>query len=250
MPDKQQNPEKKVKKEGEAPPIIKEEIYVFQFNDELGEYEELELEEDIKLYELLNPEFILLFIDPIHYRVWIWQGAETTTRMKFISAKTAPNIRDQYGISYKITSVDEGDETKAFKIFVGLEKEEDFEAEELGPAYEGTKEDLELLEELTHEKIILLLEKAGIPEGYERDLVIVKNKLYAYREYEKDYLGSTIIEKKLFPLKEAVPDGPYLAEDYVPRFLFSFNNVVLTELLKEKKQVEKKEISSNDQEIQ
>ena len=232
------------------PPIIKDEIKVFQFNDELGEFEELELEEGVELYELLNPDFILLFFDPEHFRVWIWQGTETTTRMKFISAKTAPSLRDQYGLSYRITSVDEGDEVTGFKIFVGLEKEEDFEAEELKPAYEGTKEDLELLEELTHEKIILLLEKSDVPEGYERDLVIVKNKLYAYREYDKDYLGSTIKEKKLFPLKEAVPDGPYFAEDYVPRMLFSFNNVVLTELLKEKTTENKPQTSSNNEEVE
>jgi len=245
MSDKQQNPQEEVKKEDEGiPPIIKEEIKVFQFNDELGEYEELEIEEDIELYELLNPEFILLFIDPDHFRVWIWQGSETTTRMKFISAKSAPGLRDQYGLSYKITSVDEGDEVKAFKIFIGLEKEEDFEAEELGPAYEGKKEDLELLEELSHEKIILLLEKSGLPKGYERDLVIVKNKLYAYREYDRDYLGSIIKEKKLFPLREAVPDGTYLAEDYIPRFLFSFNNVVLTELLKKKPNIDNTHIST------
>lgn len=245
MSDKKENPQEEVKKEDNGiPPIIKQELKVFQFNDELGEYEELEIEEDLELFELLNPEFIILFMDPDHFRVWIWQGSETTTRMKFISAKTAPSLRDQYGLSYKITSVDEGDETKGFKIFVGLEEEEDFEAEELGPAYVGKKEDLELLEELSHEKIILLLEKSGLPQGYERDLVIVKNQLYAYREYDKDYLGSTIRGKKLFPLKEAVPDGPYLAEDYIPRMLFSFNSVVLTELLKKKPNGDNTQIST------
>ena len=37
--------------------------------------------------------------------------------------------------------------------------------------------------------------------------------------------------RRLFPLKEEIDDGPYLAEDYIPRMLFSYNNVVLTELL-------------------
>jgi len=232
MSDKEEKSTNEGKKEDDGiPPVKKEEVRVFQYNDSINDYEELELEEGVALHELLDSEFILLFLDPEHYRVWIWQGAETTTRMKFISAKVAPKIRDQFGIAYKITSVDEDDETKAFKIMVGLEEEEDYEAEEMGPAYEGTREDLELLQELTLERIVLLLEKAGIPEGYERDMVIVKNKIYAYREYEKDYLGSTIVEKKLFPLKEEVPDGPYLAENYIPRMLFSFNNVVLTELL-------------------
>ena len=81
------------------------------------------------------------------------------------------------------------------------------------------------------EKILLLLEKTEIPEGYERKMVLVKNTLYGYKEYERNYLGSVIKEKQLFPLQEKVPDGTYLAEHYTPRMLFSFNNVVLTEFL-------------------
>ena len=77
-----------------------------------------------------------------------------------------------------------------------------------------------------------MLEKVGIPEGYERKMVIVKNQIFGYKEYDRDYLGSVIKEKQLFPLKEEVEDGTYLAENFIPRMLFSFNNVVLTELLK------------------
>jgi hypothetical protein len=86
---------------------------------------------------------------------------------------------------------------------------------------------------------LLLLEKAGTPEGYERKMVIVKNKIFGYREYKRNYLGSIIDEKQLFPLKEEIEDGTYFAEEYVPRMLFSYNNVVLTELLQK---VEEEEI--------
>lgn len=218
-----------------VPELEEEKLRIFQFNDQLAEYEELDVEEDIPLYELLDPDVILLFVDPKNYRVWIWHGSNTTTRMKFIAAKIAPKIRDRYGIAYKITAVDEGQETKAFKITSGIEKEIDYDEAQTGPAYEGTAEDDELIRELSREKIVLLLEKADqvqtIPEGYERKMVIVKNKIYGYREYDRDYMGSVIKERKLFPLKEQVPDGPYLAENYIPRILFSFNNVVITELL-------------------
>ena len=78
----------------------------------------------------------------------------------------------------------------------------------------------------------MLLEKAETPEGYERKMVIVKNQLYGYREYDRNYMGSVIKEKRIFPLQEEVPDGPYFVDNLVPRMLFSFNNVVLTELLK------------------
>lgn len=209
----------------------KDKIIVFQYVDELNEFQELELEDEIQIYELLDPDFILLFVDPTRYRVWIWHGSNTTTRMKFIAAKLAPSVRDRYGIGFKISAVDEGNETLGFKIAAGLEEEIDYTEAQNGPTYEGTQEDLELLESLSREKILLLLEKTGVPEGYERKMVIVKNQIFGYKEYDRNYLGSAIKEKQLFPLKEEVEDGTYLAENYIPRILFSFNNVVLTELL-------------------
>jgi hypothetical protein len=213
------------------PKRVDQSIIVYQFNDQIGDFEELIIDPDVNLPDLLDDDFILLFIDPKHYRVWLWHGWNTTTRMKFIAAKMAQPIRDKHGIAYKITAVDQDNETRAFNVMIGKEEEIDYEKEQTGPAYEGSKEDLELLQTLSREKILLILEKAGIPEGYERKMVIVKNKIFGYKEYEKNYRGSVIMEPQLFPLKEEIEDGAYLAEDYVPRMLFSYNNVVLTELL-------------------
>ncbi|MFW9929064.1 MAG: hypothetical protein ACFFD1_06715 [Candidatus Thorarchaeota archaeon] len=206
-------------------------ITIYQFNDEIGDFEELIIDPDVKLQELLDEDFILLFVDPQHYRVWLWHGLNTTTRMKFIAAKMAAPIRDKHGIAFKITAVDQDMETHGFKIMLGLEEEIDYSKAQTGPAFEGTEEDLELLEEISLEKILYLLEKAGLPEGYQRKMVIVKNKLYGYKEYESNYLNSVIKEPKLFPLKEEVEDGAYMAENLTPRMLISYNNVVLTELL-------------------
>ncbi len=233
QPPSEENEEEKERKEpkDEFPEEIRKLMVIFQFNDQLGEFEELEVEQDIELVELLDPDFVLLFVDPKHFRVWIWHGSNTTTRMKFVAAKIAPTIRDRYGIGFRITAVDEGNETLGFKVIMGLEKEIDYAEAQTGPAYEGTEEDLELLKSLSREKILLLLEKAGVPEGYERKMVIVKNKVFGYREYDRNYLGSVIKEKQLFPLREEITDGPYLADGYIPRMLFSYNNVVLTELL-------------------
>ncbi len=204
---------------------------VYQFNDQIGDFDELIIDPEIELKDLLDDDFILLFVDPKHYRVWLWHGYNTTTRMKFMAAKMAAPIRDRHGIAFKITAVDQDNETVAFKVMLGLEEEIDYEVAQTGPAYEGTEEDLELLESLSRERILLILEKAGLPEGYERKMVIVKNKLFGYKEYDRNYLGSVIKEKQLFPLKEEVEDGAYLAENYVPRMLLSYNNVILTELL-------------------
>jgi hypothetical protein len=206
-------------------------IIVYQFNDEIGDFEELIIDPDVQLKDLLDDDFVLLFVDPQHFRVWLWHGYNTTTRMKFIAAKVAPAIRDKHGIAFKITAVDQDNEAHGFLVMMGLAEEIDYTQAQTGPAYAGTTEDLELLESLSREKILLILEKAGIPDGYERKMVIVKNNIFGYREYERNYLGSVIKEKQLFPLKEEIEDGNYLAENYIPRMLFSYNNVVLTELL-------------------
>ena len=207
-------------------------ITVYQFNDEIGEFEELIMDLGIQLNDLLDDDFILLFVDPQHYRVWMWVGYNATTRMKFIAAKTAQPIRDKHGIAFKLTTIDQDNESHGFKVMLGQEQEIDYDQVQTGPAYEGTTEDLELLKTLSREKILLLLKKAGVPEGFERKMVIVKNKIYGYREYDRNYQGSVIKEEQLFPLKEEIEDGAYLADNYIPRMLFSYNNVVLTELLK------------------
>jgi len=207
-------------------------ITVYQFNDEIGDFEELIIDPDLKLEDLLDDDFILLFVDPQHFRVWLWHGFNTTTRMKFIAAKMAPSIRDKHGIAFKIAAVDQDNETQGFLIMIGLAEEIDYDQVQTGPEYEGTEEDLEYLKTMSREKILLRLEKAGIPEGFERKIVIVKNQIYGYREYDRNYLGSVIKERQLFPLKEEIEDGTYLADNYIPRMHFSYNNVVLTELLK------------------
>ena len=241
-PTKNNTKEEEVEEEEDIPERKVQDIIVYQFNDEIGDFEELIIDPDLRLQDLLDDDFILLFVDPQHYRVWLWHGDNTTTRMKFIAAKMSPAIRDKHGIAFKVTAVDQDDEAHGFKVMLGLEKEIDYELTQTGPAYEGTAEDLELLDSLSREKIILILEKAGIPEGFERKIVIVGNNIFGYREYERNYLGSVVKEKQLFPLKEEIEDGTYLADKYIPRMLFSYNKVVLTELLQKVEVEEEGEI--------
>ncbi|MFX1380137.1 MAG: hypothetical protein ACFFA4_13705 [Promethearchaeota archaeon] len=95
-------------------------IVIYQFNEELEDFEEIQIKENHPLFELLDSNKIILFIDKHSRKVWIWEGKNTNPRMKFISARVAPNVRDKHDISYTITSVDDGEETAAFKILVGL----------------------------------------------------------------------------------------------------------------------------------
>ncbi len=95
-------------------------IIVYQFNKDIGEFEEVEVKEDTPLFELLDSEKILLFVDIHDKKVWMWEGKNTSTRTKFISAQEALKIRDKHDITFTISSIDDGDELAAFKIIVGL----------------------------------------------------------------------------------------------------------------------------------
>ena len=96
---------------------------VFKLNVQSEEFEELKINEDEKVEHLLDSDEILLFVDNLNHRVWIWEGRNTSPKMKFISAELASIVRDQYAIDYNITTIDGGDEPIEFKILLGLELE-------------------------------------------------------------------------------------------------------------------------------
>ena len=95
-------------------------IIIYQFNKDLGEFEEVEVKENTPLFEILDSDKILLFVDIHDKKLWMWSGKNTSTRTKFISAQEAPKIRDKHDMTFTISSVEDSDETAAFKIIVGL----------------------------------------------------------------------------------------------------------------------------------
>ena len=95
-------------------------IILYELNNQLEEFEELKIEENVPLFELLESNKILLFVDAHNQKLWEWQGRNTSTRMKFITTQLVANIRDKHDNTYTITTVDEGEETAAFKIMIGL----------------------------------------------------------------------------------------------------------------------------------
>ena len=95
-------------------------MIIYSFNLEIEDFEEIEHKENVPLFELLDSDKIILFVDSHNAKVWIWQGKNTSTKMKFISSQTAHYIRDKHDVTYTLSSVDEREETAAFKIIVGL----------------------------------------------------------------------------------------------------------------------------------
>ena len=209
-------------------------VRVFQFNIESSMYDELEFDADVKLTDILDSQLILYFTEAAKYRSFIWVGSGVSTRMKFIAADSVTAIRNEIGAAIKINTVDEGDESHEFRVMMGLEEEKKVVYEQTGPSYQARIEDDDILNELTRDKIILILEKIPCPEGYQREFIIDGKNLYAYHEVYKQYMGEIIKERTLIPLEQKVPDGPYVAKDLTPRIIMNYNQVVLTELLKKK----------------
>ena len=100
--------------------IKKRNVLVFQLDADSEEFKKVDINNDTLLSDLLYHDLILLFIDMDGKHVYIWEGSKTTARQKFLSARMAPKLRDQYIFDASITSVDDGDETLSFKDFCGL----------------------------------------------------------------------------------------------------------------------------------
>ena len=95
-------------------------------------------------------------------------------------------------------AVDEGNESLGFKIMIGLEEEPDYVEAQTGPTYEGTEEDLELLESLSREKKLLLLEKAK--ERDNSSLLNSPEKETEYKLYCKHCGNKLAKEQKICPV--------------------------------------------------
>ena len=207
-----------------------ENVRVFEYEESEEDFGELEIDENVPLHTLLGSDFILLFISPAHKRVYHWIGKNTTPKKRFGAAERVGNVRDIEARGYLIRAEDEGEESLGFKLIMGLaEQQEGEKHEETKPIYDGTQD-----EELTSEEILRLLEKMPIPEGYEREFVIVNDEIFRYKEFTTPSYNADILNKKLFPLKEKIDDGTYMFEDRLPRILFSYNKIKIIELLKKK----------------
>lgn len=99
--------------------ILEDQFLLFEIDEENEDFKEIEVEEgSIQMY--LDHFSIYVIVDPVNKGVWIWHGENASIRKKFIAAKKAPEIRNNYGVDFKITAIDEGNEPPEFNMLVGL----------------------------------------------------------------------------------------------------------------------------------
>ncbi|MFX0073868.1 MAG: hypothetical protein ACFE96_00385 [Candidatus Hermodarchaeota archaeon] len=99
--------------------LLEEEILLFELDEESEDFKEIE-EEGITIGELLDSSSIVVIVDSLTKVIWIWEGKKAGVRKKFIATQNIPSIRDRYGIDFKITTVDEGDEPLEFMEILGF----------------------------------------------------------------------------------------------------------------------------------
>lgn len=62
---------------------------------------------------------VYIVVDETKRIIYIWKGSSAPVRKKFISARTASKIRQQYGLTFKVDSIDQDEEPAGFLELMG-----------------------------------------------------------------------------------------------------------------------------------
>ena len=227
-------------------------VKIFHFNKESGEFDEIGDESipegGIKEILANNPKDSYALFLMEKYIVWLYHGVDTSTKVKFMSAREITRKRDDILLGGKIITVDEGSEPLPFKFVTKMADPADYDldteaSEEYKPAYAGTIEDVSMLEKISLEKIALLLEQVQTPNGFEREAIIHDNELYAVKNIRRTYMGSEVEDIELIPRPKdtEIESGTYMGTELTPRMLFENNRLVLVELLRKTEKRKKQE---------
>jgi len=99
---------------------------VFDINDE-GERSQVDIEKD-QLGDYLNPEKVFIIINQEIKRIYLWKGAKSTVRKRFLGSRIATVVQGDIMKSglkrCKVISIDQGEELKEFLNVFGLESME------------------------------------------------------------------------------------------------------------------------------
>jgi len=100
-------------------PILEERFLLFEIDEENEVFREIR-DNNTPICTILVSTSIFLIIDPVDKHVWLWHGKNASIRKKVIATQNVANVRDGYGVDFKIVAVDEGSESSRFKEIVGL----------------------------------------------------------------------------------------------------------------------------------
>jgi len=103
-----------------------------------------------------------------------------------------------------------------------------------GPLYKGQASFSTMMQEESHvnyEQIMKKLEEIKIPDGFEREIIIIGNNAYSVVEKVQSFLGKKEVTKEISRVG-TIPEGVFFAEDYSPRILSENGKILAIEFLK------------------
>ncbi|MBY9017829.1 MAG: hypothetical protein KGD66_03255 [Candidatus Lokiarchaeota archaeon] len=103
-----------------------------------------------------------------------------------------------------------------------------------GPLYKGQGSFSTMMQEESHvnyEQIMKKLEEIKIPDGFEREIIIIGNNAYSVVEKVQSFLGKKEVTKEISRVG-TIPEGVFFAEDYSPRILSENGKILAIEFLK------------------
>ncbi|MFW9771525.1 MAG: hypothetical protein ACFFFB_00350 [Candidatus Heimdallarchaeota archaeon] len=172
------------------------------------------------------------------------EGEEESEFLKLIGGKTEGGIAkeikvDESPASRTATAVHplrEKDPFGAPKPAEGMNiaGSRDRAIQNTGPLYTGQESFTTLMQDETHvnfEQIMQKLEEIKIPDGFERELIIIGNHAYSVVEKVQNFLGKKEVTKEISKVG-TVPEGIFFAENYSPRILSENGKILAIEFLK------------------
>jgi len=96
--------------------VVDSSVEVLEINDD-GTSTEISITGAIK--DHLSSDKVVLIINDRKKTIWIWKGVNARVRKKFIAARQAQEIKGNRGLTYKIDSIEHGEEPKEFIKLIG-----------------------------------------------------------------------------------------------------------------------------------
>lgn len=107
-------------------------------------------------------------------------------------------------------------------------------AQNVGPLYRGEESMADLVQDQTQvdfQQVMQRLEEIQIPEGFERELIIIGNHAYSIVEKVQQFLGEKQVTKEISKVG-SIPEGIFFAAEYSPRILTENGKIIAIEFLK------------------
>ena len=172
------------------------------------------------------------------------EGDEESDFIKLIGGKTEGGIAKEIqmdGSPTKVTGssvhpLRDKDPFGAPKPAAGMNiaGSRDRNSQNTGPLYTGKESFAAYSQKETHvnfDEIMQKLEEIKIPDGFERELIIIGDHAFSVVEKVQTFLGKKQVSKEISRVG-AIPEGVFFAEEYCPRILSEDGRILAIEFLK------------------